>query len=181
MFDSDLRLPIDNLCGVASVRSLHIGHFVGHWAKFSRNESMIDCYLLLSLQVVCALMTAELLKLVRIDHKEQCPRGKDFCLWICLRAWKTKKKLEFQLVLWSSSSHLFLARGYFSLVLVNPLRVISIKFILVISMLCKTEWSWELQTWSHKMNLLDILSTSPHYFFRKWIGPFYKWEFKIWS
>ena len=54
---------------------------------------------------------------------------------------KNKKKLEFQLVLWSSSSHLFLARGYFSLVLVNPLRVISIKFILVISMLCKTEWS----------------------------------------
>ena len=32
-----------------------------------------------------------------------------------------KKKLEFQLVLWSSSSHLFLARGYFSLVLVDPL------------------------------------------------------------
>lgn len=80
MFDSDLRLPIANLCGVASVRSLHIGHFVGHWAKFSRNESLIDCYLLLSLQVVCALMTAELLKLVRIDQKEQCPRGKDFCL-----------------------------------------------------------------------------------------------------
>ena len=37
-------------------------------------------------------------------------------------------------------------------------------------MLCKTEWSWELRTWSHKMNLLDILSTSPHYFSRKWIG-----------
>ena len=34
---------------------------------------------------------------------------------------KQKKKLEFQLVLWLSSSHLFLARGYFSLVLVNPL------------------------------------------------------------
>ena len=34
-------------------------------------------------------------------------------------------------------------------------------------MLCKTEWSWELRTWSHKMNLLDILSTSPHYFCRK--------------
>ena len=31
MFDSDLRPPIDKLCGVASVRSLHIGHFVGHW------------------------------------------------------------------------------------------------------------------------------------------------------
>ena len=34
---------------------------------------------------------------------------------------------------------------------------------------CKTEWSWESRTWSHKMNLLDILSTSPHYFCRKWI------------
>ena len=37
-------------------------------------------------------------------------------------------------------------------------------------MLCKTEWSWESQTWSHKMNLLDILWTSPHYYCRKWIG-----------
>ena len=37
-------------------------------------------------------------------------------------------------------------------------------------MLCKTEWLWELRTWSHKMNLLDMLSTSPHYFCRKWIG-----------
>ena len=43
-------------------------------------------------------------------------------------------------------------------------------FDLVISMLCKTEWSWELQTWSHKITLLDILSTSPHFFCRKWIG-----------
>ena len=50
------------------------------------------------------------------------------------------------------------------------LRVISIKFLLVISILCKTEWSWELQTWSHKMYLLDTLSASPHYFCRKWIG-----------
>ena len=38
-------------------------------------------------------------------------------------------------------------------------------------MLCKTEWSWELRTWSHKMNLLDILSTSTHNFCRKWILP----------
>ena len=44
----------------------------------------------------------------------------------------------------------------------QALRVISIKFLLVISMLRKTEWSWELQTWSPKMNLLYILSTSPH-------------------
>ena len=46
--------------------------------------------------------------------------------------------------------------------------MISIKFFLVISMLRKTEWSWELRTWSHTMNLLDISSTSPHYFCRKW-------------
>ena len=50
----------------------------------------------------------------------------------------------------------------------KALRVISIKFLLEISMLCKTECSWELWTWSH--NLLDILSTSSHYFCRKWIG-----------
>ena len=48
--------------------------------------------------------------------------------------------------------------------------VISIKFLFVISMLCKAEWSWELQTWSHKMNLLDISLTSPHYFYGKWMG-----------
>ena len=48
--------------------------------------------------------------------------------------------------------------------------MVSIKFLLVISMLCETEWSWELGTWSHKMHLLDILSTSPHYFCMKWIG-----------
>ena len=55
---------------------------------------------------------------------------------------------------------------------INPLspKSDSIKFLLVISMLSKTEWSWELQTRSHKINLLDILSTSPHYFCRKWIG-----------
>ena len=39
---------------------------------------------------------------------------------------------------------------------------------------CKTEWSWELRKWSPKMNLLDILSTSPHYFCRKWIGATYE-------
>ena len=52
----------------------------------------------------------------------------------------------------------------------RALGVISIKFLLVISVLFKTEWSWELRTWSHKMNLLDILSTSPHYLGGKWIG-----------
>ena len=52
----------------------------------------------------------------------------------------------------------------------KALTVISIKFLLVTSMLCKTEWSWELRTWSHKMNLIDILSTSSHYFCRKRMG-----------
>ena len=52
----------------------------------------------------------------------------------------------------------------------KALTVISINFLLVISMLCKTEWSWELRTWSHKMNLIDILSTSSHYFCRKRMG-----------
>ena len=56
-------------------------------------------------------------------------------------------------------------------------------------MLCKTEWSWELRTRSHQMNLLDILSTSPLYFCRKWIaatngnsnfdlGPESGWDFR---
>ena len=40
----------------------------------------------------------------------------------------------------------------------------------VISMLCKTEWLWKLWTWSHKMNVLVILSTSLHHISRKWIG-----------
>ena len=45
----------------------------------------------------------------------------------------------------------------------------SIKFLLIISMLCKTGWSWEIKTWPNEMKLLDI-STTSHYFHRKWIG-----------
>ena len=52
----------------------------------------------------------------------------------------------------------------------KALKVISIKFLLVIAILCKTEWSWDLRTWSHKMYLRDILSTSPLYFYSKRIG-----------
>ena len=37
-------------------------------------------------------------------------------------------------------------------------------------MLYRAVWSWKLRTWSDKMHLLDILSTSQHYFSRKWIG-----------
>ena len=47
--------------------------------------------------------------------------------------------------------------------------MVSITFLLVLSMLWGTDWSWELRTWSHKMNFLDILSTSHHYFSWKWI------------
>ena len=55
-------------------------------------------------------------------------------------------------------------RGVNRLATHAALRVIRIKVLLVISMLCKTEWSWELRTWSHKINNLDILSTSSLYF-----------------
>ena len=51
---------------------------------------------------------------------------------------------------------------------------------LVMSMLCKTEWWWELRTQSQKMNLLNVLSASPYYFYWKWIGA-KKWEFQFWS
>ena len=44
------------------------------------------------------------------------------------------------------------------------LRAINIKFLLVISIFYKTEWSWELTTWSQKTNLIDISTNSPHYY-----------------
>ena len=50
------------------------------------------------------------------------------------------------------------------------LRVISVKFLLVVSLLYKTQWSWELRTWSHKMNLIDTSTNSLHYFYWKQIG-----------
>ena len=30
-------------------------------------------------------------------------------------------------------------------------------------MLCKTVWSWELRTWSHKLNIIDTSTNSPRY------------------
>ena len=48
--------------------------------------------------------------------------------------------------------------------------MISFKFLLIISMLYKTEWSWELRTWSHKINLIDTSTNSPHYFYWQRIG-----------
>ena len=63
-------------------------------------------------------------------------------------------------------------RYFLKLKCINPLSPKSDQHQIspLISMLCKTEWSWELRTWSHKMNLPDILSTSPHYFCGKWNG-----------
>ena len=70
----------------------------------------------------------------------------------CLKFPKEKKKINSQLAF-------------------NPaLAVISMKFLLVISMLYKTEWSWELSVWSQTMNLNASSTTSPHYSFRKRIG-----------
>ena len=39
---------------------------------------------------------------------------------------------------------------------------LTVKYLHVMSMLFRTEWWSELTTWSQKMNLLHILSTSPH-------------------
>ena len=44
------------------------------------------------------------------------------------------------------------------------------KFFVVISMLCKTEWSWELSTWSGKMSLINISTNSLYCFYWKSIG-----------
>ena len=46
--------------------------------------------------------------------------------------------------------------------------VISVKYLLVISLLYKTQWSWESRTWSHKMNLIDASTNSPHYMYFYW-------------
>ena len=45
-----------------------------------------------------------------------------------------------------------------------------VKFLPAISQLNKTAWSWELRTWSYKMNLIDTSTNSPHYFYSKRIG-----------
>ena len=58
-------------------------------------------------------------------------------------------------------------------------RVISIKFFLVISMLIQPLRSWELRMWSPKVNFLDILITSPQYFYKKGMGTRYENFFLI--
>ena len=47
------------------------------------------------------------------------------------------------------------------------LRVISIKFLLSISKLNKTMWSWKLTAWSQKMNLIDTSTNFLHYSYYK--------------
>ena len=54
------------------------------------------------------------------------------------------------------------------------LRVISFKFLLVITTLYNTGWSWDLRTWSQKMNLIDSSTNSPHLLYWKPKGK--KWE-----
>ena len=58
--------------------------------------------------------------------------------------------------------------GSFTLQAEPPLRVIRIKFLHVISLLYKTQWSWELRTRSHE--LIDTLKNSPRHFYCKWLG-----------
>ena len=48
--------------------------------------------------------------------------------------------------------------------------MITIKFLLVVSTLYKTEWSRELRTGPHKMNLFDIVRISLYYFYKKCVG-----------
>ena len=45
--------------------------------------------------------------------------------------------------------------------------MIKIKFLLVIWMIYKTEWWWELRTQTHKMNYVDTSTPSPHFWYRK--------------
>ena len=45
--------------------------------------------------------------------------------------------------------------------------MISIKILLVISMLYKTDWWWDLRTWSHKTQWVDTSTTSHYSFYNK--------------
>ena len=81
-------------------------------------------------------------------------------LWLFLSATQKEKKhanTSFQRRLWQSLT-------------LQALRAISMKFLLIISMPQKTEWSWELGTWSGKKSVTDISKNPPHYFCWKSIG-----------
>ena len=53
----------------------------------------------------------------------------------------------------------------------QALRMFSINFLPAMSMLYKTEWLKELSNWSSpKMDSIDSLTTSLHYFYKKCIG-----------
>ena len=63
----------------------------------------------------------------------------------------------------------FLLQKEIWLLILKSLRVISLKFLLTMSMLYKTEWSWDLTTWSEKVNQLDISESTNclHFFYWK--------------
>ena len=50
----------------------------------------------------------------------------------------------------------------------QSVRMISVKFLLVILMVCKAERSWELRTWSHKMNYYVLDGGAPTRAKRAW-------------
>ena len=47
------------------------------------------------------------------------------------------------------------------------LTAIRVKLLIAISRVCQLVRSWELRTWSLKLNSIDILTASPHYVCKK--------------
>ena len=47
------------------------------------------------------------------------------------------------------------------------LTAIWVKFLIAITRVYQLVRSWELKTWSLKLNSIDILTASPHYFCKK--------------
>ena len=135
----------------------------GHWFRRNSNGAKLrrtDLKKWIVTYRICYCAT-----LTRSVNQCSCFTG-----WVFMLTWNDSEELKDSLI---QGQALTLRNGLslntFFLTL-KALRAISIKFLLVISMLGKTEWWWELRTWSHKIDLLDILSSSPHHFCRKWIG-----------
>ena len=49
----------------------------------------------------------------------------------------------------------------------NSLTAIWVKLLIAISRVYQLVRSWELRTWPLKLNFIDILTASPHYFYKK--------------
>ena len=88
---------------------------------------------------------------------------------------KPRIKLNHNIDTWSEWRDQTLCRVItFKGLTLSALRMISIKFLLIISMLYKTDWSGELRACSGKINLIDTSTNSPHCFYWKYIGTRYE-------